>query len=68
MPQLIWDESDFISYLEVLPEVEEYEIAHHFTVKKDGLRLGLSVYQLDSDVYITLFRDGIERALERIKP
>jgi hypothetical protein len=63
MPQLIWDESDFISCLEVLPEVEEYGISHHFTVKKDGLRLELTVYQLDSDIYITLYRDGIETAL-----
>ncbi len=61
MPQLVWDEADFIACLEVLPEVEEYEVSHHFRVEKDGLRLDLTIYQLDSDVYITLYRIGVER-------
>src|SRR4051794_26018418 len=61
MPQLVWNEADFISCLEVLPKVEEYAISHQFVVEKDGLRLHVTVRQLDSDIYITLYRVGIEQ-------
>ena len=54
-----WDVADFISCLEVVPKVEEYDISHSFIVEKHGMRLLLKVRQYDSDVYFSLYRDGI---------
>ncbi len=63
MPQLIWDETEFLDCLEVEPTIDEYETGHHYTVAKDGLRLELSVFQLSSDICITVYREGIERPI-----
>jgi hypothetical protein len=40
--------------------VEEYDDCHTFTVERDGLRLELIVSQYDGDVYLNLYREGIE--------
>jgi hypothetical protein len=63
MPELIWDETEFITCLEVLPTVEEYGTQYAYVVEKDGLKLELSIYPLCGDVYITLYRDGIEHPI-----
>ncbi len=60
---LVWNEYEFVECLGVLPEVEEYETSHFFRVEKDGLRLLLSVFQYDGDVYLDLYREGIEPPL-----
>ena len=60
---LKWDETDFISALEVLPEVDEYKTSHRFVVEQDGLRLVLTLEQYSGDVDFTLYRDGIEMPL-----
>lgn len=60
MPELVWNETDFIACLEVLPEIEEYGISYAFRVLRHGLRLELTVYPYDSDIYITLYREGIQ--------
>jgi hypothetical protein len=63
MPQLKWDEYDFVTCLEVLPRIDEYETGHHYCVSRDGLRLELSVFQFDSDICMTVYRDGVERPI-----
>ena len=60
MPKFNWDVTDFISCLEVLPEVEEYEVSHSFVVEKHGMRLLLKVEQDAGDVYFNLYQDGVE--------
>jgi hypothetical protein len=60
---LAWNETDFLECLEVEPTIDEYGEGYHYTVKKDGMRLLLSVFQYSSDVRISVFRDGIERAI-----
>jgi hypothetical protein len=61
MPQLRWDEVDFLTWLEVEPKIDEFETGHHYSVSKDGLRLELSVFQFLRDIWITVYRDGVER-------
>jgi len=61
MPELVWDESEFTAYMEVLPKVEEYGTEYAYIVEKDGMRLELSVYPLCGDIYITIYRSGVER-------
>ena len=63
MPQLVWDETDFLTCFEVEPTIDEYETGYHYTITRDGLRLELSVYPFASDVAITIFRTGVERAI-----
>ena len=67
MPQLVWNEYEFIECLGVVPEVEEYETAHYFKVEKDGLRLEMSVFQYAGDVYLDLYRDGVETPIFKMR-
>src|ERR1700733_8420108 len=60
MPHLKWDETDFLTCLEVPPTIDEFE-TYHYSVSKDSLRLELSVFQFDSDICITVYRDGVKR-------
>jgi hypothetical protein len=64
---LVWNEYDFIECLGVLPEVKEYKTSHFYKVEKDGLRLELTVFQYDGDIYIDLFRDKIEHSVFRMR-
>ena len=59
MPQLEWDEADVVGFLEVIPEVEEYEVSHVFLVERDGVSLKLEIWQLESVAQLTLLNpDG----------
>lgn len=60
-PELAWNETDFLACLEVEPTIDDYESGYHYAVVNDGLRLGLSAFQYSSDIYITIYRDGVER-------
>lgn len=60
MPTLVWNETDFLTYLGVLPEVEEYGTSYFYRVYRCGLRLDLTVYPYASDIYFSLFRDEVE--------
>lgn len=57
MPQVEWDETDIIGFLEVIPEVEEYEVSHSFLLKREGISISIQVWQLESVVEITLLND-----------
>ena len=61
---LVWNHYEFIECLGVLPiAVEEYETRHSFNVEKDGVRLELTVFQYAGDVYLDLYREGIEPSI-----
>lgn len=62
MPQLKWNEHEFIECLGVLPEVDDYETGHHFRIEKNGLILALSVWQLDSLFEFSLYQIGWEKS------
>ncbi len=38
-------------------------VNHVFTVAKHGLRLELTVFQFDGDIYVDLYRDGLDEAV-----
>lgn len=57
----VWSEPDFISALEAVPEEDEDAASCAFRVERDGLRLLLTVFELDGAVYFTLWRDGVEQ-------
>ena len=55
MPQLQWDELDFIECLDVIPEVEDYQVSHSFKVIQERLTLALKVWQYESVVHFALY-------------
>lgn len=58
---LIWHETDWIEYLEVLPEKdEEYQTWHRFTIHNHGLMLVLTVEQYDGDIGFCLYQHGVQ--------
>ena len=56
---LNWNQYEFIECLGIMPEVDEYE-TYSFQVSKHGLRMELSVVEYSGDVYISLYREGLE--------
>ena len=66
MQRFVWNETDFIECLSVIPTVEECGVAHHFVVHRNGLRLLLSVYQLTAEVWISLYREESNQLLFRV--
>lgn len=56
MPQLEWNQYEFIECLEAIPVVEEDELSHGFAVIRDGIVLELTVYQYDSQIELSLRR------------
>jgi len=60
MAGFVWNEYEFVECLGVLPEVSEHDVSHTFRVERDGLRLELNVSQYDGDVFLHIFREGIE--------
>jgi len=57
MPELKWNETDFIECLEVTPK-EEDDVSYFFKVIRNGLCLTLNLFQYDSVVYFDLYREG----------
>jgi hypothetical protein len=60
MCEFVWNKYDFIECLGVLPEVDEDEDGHAFKVERDGMRLELTVFRYAGDVYLSLYREGVE--------
>ena len=59
-----WDETDVLTVLEVLPEVNYDDMWHRFIVAKDGLTLEVTIF-IENDVQIQLFCDEIEAPIFR---
>jgi len=63
MPELKWDELDFLMCLEVVPETEEYGTEFIYEVKGGGLRLIVTVWPFESVAQFTLWQDLYEAPL-----
>jgi hypothetical protein len=61
MPELKWNQYDFIECLGVLPEVEEYETNHFFKLEKDGLILEMTIWQYESLIAVSLIQKEAEK-------
>ena len=62
MPELKWNECDFIECLGVLPQTDEYFCSHSFVVIKDNLKLELTLWQYESLVSISLSKENRQAA------
>lgn len=54
---LKWDPIDLLICLKVEPHVDRDGVEHSYEVSQNGLRLLVTVFQYDGDVYFSLFRD-----------
>lgn len=54
MSQLKWDKTDFIECLEVIPEVEDYDVSYTYNIVKSGIHLTLKVWHLESIIELSL--------------
>jgi hypothetical protein len=52
-----WDPIDLLACLEVEPHRDVHGVEHSYSVSRRGLRLVVTVFQYDGDVYFSLFRD-----------
>ena len=51
---LVWDETDVLTVLEVIPKEDADGIWHQYCVVKDSLKLLITIYQYDGDVLFEL--------------
>src|SRR5687767_13037886 len=58
MPELKWNEYEVIECLGVLPEIDDYNIGHHFKIERNGLILEMSIWQYESLIAISLYQTG----------
>src|SRR5689334_714935 len=63
MPELQWDELDFLECLETVPEVEEDGVWYSYNVIRGGHRLLVTVLPLESVVELSLFPEQAETPL-----
>jgi hypothetical protein len=64
---LAWDESDVLTCLETIPEIEPDGICYHYKVDKGGSKLDLTIYPYDGDVYFELSHNHAEQPLFSMK-
>ncbi len=62
MPQLEWDETDFLECFEVEPEAADHDVSHTYDMNANGLRLLVTVWQYESVVQVSLYRREHEDA------
>ena len=53
-----WDPTDLLECLEVEPNVDKDGVEHSYEIIRDGLKLLISVFQYDGDVYFSLMREN----------
>jgi hypothetical protein len=63
MPELQWDELDFLECLGVVPEEGEYGTSYAYKLERNGLRLELSLWPFESMAGFSLYRETDALAL-----
>jgi hypothetical protein len=63
MPQLQWNEYEFIGCLEVEPTVGDDQVWHEFVIRRNAVVLCLTVRQYESVVQLTLSAEPNEHPL-----
>lgn len=63
MPQLKWNQLDFLECFSVAPIVEDYATSYNYEAERNGLRLLFTVWEMESVIQASLFRLSSEKAL-----
>ena len=56
---LKWSEPDLTEFFGVVSEFNDDAHSHSFEVSRDGLRLLVTLFDMDGAVYVSIFRDGL---------
>jgi hypothetical protein len=59
---LDWDELEFLTYLDVMPDVGEYDVYHTYELVQDHMRLFVTVLQFESVVNLALYQESSGKA------
>ena len=63
MPQLEWNDTDFLDFFAVEPTPEDYDVSHSYDIERNGLRLLFTVWQYESVIQVSVFRGDSDDAL-----
>jgi|SRR5579884_112708 len=63
MPELQWDERDFLECLETVPDGKEYGVSYSYDLTRAGHRLLVTVWPFESIVQLTLWSEKMETPL-----
>ena len=56
---LKWDQADLVSFFGVVPTYNDDACSHSFELDRDGLKLLLTIFDLEGAVFVGIFRDGL---------
>jgi hypothetical protein len=60
---LKWSEPDLTEFFGVAASYNDAPHSHGFEVRRDGLRLLVTIFDLENTVFVSLFRDGCSEPL-----
>jgi len=60
---LKWSEPDLTEFFGVVATFHDDAHSHEFEVSRDGLRLLVTLFDLEAAVYVSIFRDGLAKPL-----
>lgn len=60
---LEWNEYELIEFFGVLPEFSDPANSHSFEVCRDGIKLLVTLFDLEGAVYVSMWRDGVREPL-----
>jgi hypothetical protein len=62
-----WNKSDLTEFFAVAPRFHDDAHSHSFEVQRDGLRLLVTLFDLEGAVYVSIFRDGLPDSLFTVR-
>jgi hypothetical protein len=64
---LKWSESDLAEFFNVPSTFHNDACSHSFETKRDGLRLLVTLFDLESAIYVSVFRDGLPEPIFTVR-
>jgi hypothetical protein len=63
-----WSEPDLTEFFGVVAKLHDGDaFEHSFEVARDGLRLLVTLFELENAVYVSIFRDGLSEPLFTVR-
>ena len=64
---LRWTESNLSEFFGVAASFDDAPHSHGFELSRDGLRLLVTIFDLEGTVYVSIFRDGLSEPLFTVR-